>query len=89
MLDTESKVSVRGGSKYLDEFRKEGNLVFLMPELAKIFPTTESVNAALSSLVLVARSAAGLPSRSAEWTTKLCGNNLRIALRATESGDTR
>lgn len=46
---------VRG--KHFAEFTKGSNLVILNPELSKIFPTTESVNAALSSLVGVARSA--------------------------------
>jgi len=50
---------VRG--KHFDEFKKGSNLVFLTPELAKIFPTNEAVNAALNSLVGVARSATGQP----------------------------
>ena len=48
---------VRG--KHVDEFKKGSNLVFLTPELAKIFPTNEAVNAALNSLVGVARSVTG------------------------------
>ena len=59
---------VRG--KHFDEFVKGSNLVLLTPELAKIFPTNEAVNAALSSLVGVARSATGLTSRSSGCTTK-------------------
>ena len=59
---------VRG--KHCDEFKKGSNLVLLTPELAKIFPTNESVNAALSSLVGVARSATGLTSRSSGRATK-------------------
>jgi len=59
---------VRG--KHFEEFRKGSNLVLLTPELAKIFPTTEAVNAALSSLVGVARSATGLRSRSTGRSTK-------------------
>jgi len=59
---------VRG--KHFDEFKKGSNLVFLTPELAKIFPTNEAVNAALSSLVGVARSATGLTSRSSGRATK-------------------
>ena len=59
---------VRG--KHFNEFKKGGNLVFLTPELAKIFPTNESVNAALSSLVGVARSATGLTSRASGRATK-------------------
>ena len=49
---------VRG--KHFEEFKKGSNLVLLTPELSKIFPTNEAVNAALSSLVGVARSATGL-----------------------------
>ena len=46
---------VRG--KHYAAFQKGSNLVLLTPELAKIFPTNEAVNAALESLVGVARSA--------------------------------
>ena len=46
---------VRG--KHYEEFKKGSNLVLLTPELSKIFPTNEAVNTALSSLVVVARSA--------------------------------
>ena len=59
---------VRG--KHYEAFKKGSNLVLLTPELSKIFPTNESVNAALSSLVGVARSAAGLTSRSTGRATK-------------------
>ena len=59
---------VRG--KHFDEFKRGSNLVFLTPELAKIFPTNEAVNAALSSLVGVARSVTGLTSRSSGRATK-------------------
>jgi hypothetical protein len=53
---------VRG--KHFAEFKKGSNLVLLTPELSKVFPTNESVNAALSSLVSVARSVTGLTRRS-------------------------
>ena len=56
--------------KHFDEFKKGSNLVFLTPELAKIFPTNEAVNAALNSLVGVTRSATGLTSRSGGRATK-------------------
>ena len=46
---------VRG--KHHAAFQKGSNLVLLTPELAKIFPTNEAVNAALESLVGIARSA--------------------------------
>jgi len=53
---------VRG--KHYAEFKKGSNLVLLTPELSKIFPSNEAVNAALNSLVEVARSASGLTRRS-------------------------
>jgi hypothetical protein len=59
---------VRG--KHFQEFKKGSNLVVLTPELSKVFPTNEAVNAALNSLVVVARSATGPPSRSNGRTTK-------------------
>ena len=59
---------VRG--KHCQEFKKGSNLVLLTPELSKIFPTTEAVNTALSSLVGVARSVTGLTSRSSGRATK-------------------
>jgi hypothetical protein len=59
---------VRG--KHYEEFKKGSNLVLLTPELSKIFPTNEAVNTALSSLVVVARSATGLTSRSSGRTIK-------------------
>ena len=59
---------VRG--KHYAEFKKGNNLVLLKPELAKIFPTNEAVNAALDSLVGVARSAAGVARRSGRSRAK-------------------
>jgi len=59
---------VRG--KHHAEFKKGNNLVLLTPKLAKIFPTNEAVNAALDSLVGVARSATGLTRRSARTRAK-------------------
>ena len=53
---------VRG--KHYAEFKKGSNLVLLTPELSKVFPTNEAVNAALSSLVDVARSVTSLTRRS-------------------------
>lgn len=46
---------VRG--KHYAAYQKGSNLVLLSPELSKIFPTNEAVNAALSSLVGIACSA--------------------------------
>lgn len=62
---------VRG--KHYAAFQKGSNLVLLTPELAKIFPTNEAVNAALESLVGVARSATGLTSRSTRARLKRAG----------------
>lgn len=59
---------VRG--KHFAEFKKGSNLVLLTPELSKIFPTTEAVNAALNSLVGVARSATSRTSRSSARVTR-------------------
>jgi hypothetical protein len=55
---------------HYEEFKKGSNLILLTPELSKIFPTNEAVNTALSSLVVVARSATGLTPRSSVRSTK-------------------
>lgn len=59
---------VRG--KHYAEFKKGSNLVLLTPELSKIFPNNEAVNAALNSLVEVARSASSLTRRSTRTRAK-------------------
>lgn len=59
---------VRG--KHYAEFKKGSNLVLLKPELARIFSTNQAVNAALESLVGVARSATGPTRRSARPRAK-------------------
>lgn len=59
---------VRG--KHYAAFQKGSNLVLLTPELAKMFPTNEAVNAALELMVGVARSATGLTSRSTQTRLK-------------------
>ena len=46
-------VGVRG--KYTDAFRAGTNLVLLSPDVAKAFPTEESVNDALRALIDVAK----------------------------------
>jgi hypothetical protein len=53
---------VRG--KHLAAYNKGSNLVFLKPELAKLFPTNEAVNAALESLVEAARTVPDLKGRA-------------------------
>ncbi len=47
------KGGVRG--KYAKRFRKGTNLVLLSPDIAKYFPDEQSVNAALRSLVGIAK----------------------------------
>jgi hypothetical protein len=62
-------VGVRG--KHYAEFTKGSNLVLLKPELVKIFPTNEAVNAALDSLVGIARSATSVARRSGRNRAKV------------------
>ena len=66
---------VRG--KHYAAFQKGSNLVLLTPELAKIFPTNEAVNAALESLVVVARSAVTKTRRTSGTTAKRSSVNTR------------
>jgi hypothetical protein len=44
---------VRG--KYAKRYAEGSNIVVLSPDMAKVFPTSESVNEALRTLVLVGR----------------------------------
>lgn len=41
--------------KYVDAYRSGTNLVLLSPDVAKVFPTEETVNEALRSLIDVAK----------------------------------
>ena len=50
---SEFKGGVRG--KYAKRFQKGTNLVLLSPDVAKYFPDEQSVNAALRSLVGIAK----------------------------------
>lgn len=59
---------VRG--KYLARIAKGTNLVRLSPEVARIFPTEESVNNALLSLAELSRSLPDLAARTGARTTK-------------------
>lgn len=59
---------VRG--KYLKRFRSGTNLVLLSPDVAAVFPSDESVNDALRSLVRVAKGAASPVSRPARPVRK-------------------
>jgi hypothetical protein len=53
---------VRG--KYYRSYTKGTNLVLLSPDVAAAFPTAESVNEALRSLIKVARASTRLPRGS-------------------------
>jgi hypothetical protein len=55
-------VGVRG--KYFESYCEGTNLVLLNPEVAKVFPTDESVNDALQSLISLAEKSTGRTSRS-------------------------
>lgn len=66
---------VRG--KHHAAFQKGSNLVLLTPELAKIFPTNEAVNAALESLVGIARSAVTKKRHTGGAATKRSSDNAR------------
>jgi len=46
-------IGVRG--KYYERYRKGTNLVLLEPDIAKVFPDSESVNHALRLLVSLAK----------------------------------
>lgn len=60
---------VRG--KYFDSYQKGTNLVLISPDVAKIFPTEESVNEALRSLINLAEKSAGITIRSTGRGKKL------------------
>ncbi len=60
---------VRG--KYFESYQKGTNLVLLSPDVAKVFPTEESVNEALRSLINIAQKTIGSTKRSTERTKKL------------------
>ncbi|MFH1961589.1 MAG: hypothetical protein ABIJ30_01740 [bacterium] len=53
---------VRG--KYFESYQKGTNLVLLSPDVAKAFPTEESVNETLRSLINLAHKTIGLTKRS-------------------------
>jgi hypothetical protein len=58
---------VRG--KYLEAYRAGTNLVLLSPEVAKVFPTEESVNKALRHLIEVAQKSVGSTKRPSRRKT--------------------
>ena len=63
---------VRG--KHFAAYRQGSNLVLLKPELAKISPDADAVNAALESLVGIAKAAVSRPARK--------GSSVKVARRA-------
>jgi hypothetical protein len=48
---------VRG--KYYESYKKGTNLVLISPDVAEVFPSEESVNDALRSLIAIAQKSAG------------------------------
>ncbi|MEK6560190.1 MAG: hypothetical protein AABZ07_00520 [Nitrospirota bacterium] len=60
---------VRG--KYFKSYQKGTNLVLLSPDVAKAFPTEESVNEALRSLINLAQKTTGLTKHSTGRAKKL------------------
>lgn len=60
---------VRG--KYFESYQKGTNLVLLSPDVAKVFPTEESVNEALRSLIDLAQKTIGLTKHSTGRAKKL------------------
>jgi hypothetical protein len=57
--------------KYFESYQKGTNLVLLSPDVAKAFPTEESVNEALRSLINLAQKSIGLTKRSPGRAKKL------------------
>ncbi|RJX32413.1 MAG: hypothetical protein C4531_06525 [Desulfurivibrio sp.] len=55
-------VGVRG--KYFEEYSKGTNLILLSPDVARVFPTEDSVNEALRSLISLAEKSTGRTRRS-------------------------
>jgi hypothetical protein len=52
---------IRG--KYFESYRKGSNLVLLSPDVAKVFPTEETVNEVLRSLIDLAQKSTGRTKR--------------------------
>ena len=57
--------------KYFKSYQKGTNLVLLSPDVAKAFPTEESVNEALRSLINLAQKTIGLTKHSTGRAKKL------------------
>ncbi len=61
-------VGVRG--KYLKQFGQGSNVVVLQPEIQKAFPTSESVNKALASMLAFAQETQALAAHPARLPRK-------------------
>ncbi len=61
-------VGVRG--KYFKHFTQGSNVVVLLPEIQKAFPTSEAVNKALANMLAFAKETQGLASRPKATTRK-------------------
>jgi hypothetical protein len=59
---------IRG--KYYEQYREGTNLILLDPDVAAAFPTSESVNEALRSLIEVAKRSTGVRKQSGRATKK-------------------
>lgn len=61
-------VGVRG--KYYKQFSQDSNVVLLLPEIKKAFPTSEAVNKALASMLAFTQEAQNLTARPKRTTRK-------------------
>lgn len=61
-------VGVRG--KYYKQFSQASNVVVLLPEIQKAFPTSEAVNKALASMLAFTQEAQSLTARPKRTTRK-------------------
>jgi hypothetical protein len=59
---------IRG--KYYEQYQKGTNLILLDPDVATAFPTSESVNQALRSLIEVAKRSTGVRRQSTRSAKK-------------------
>ena len=61
-----AEYDIRGGvrGKYYERYRQGTNVILLEPEVAAVFPDSQSVNRALRMLIDLARTHVGDPSRT-------------------------
>lgn len=64
-------VGVRG--KYFKQFSQDSNVVVLLPEIQKAFPTSEAVNKALASMLAFTQETQSLTARPKRTTRKRVG----------------